>query len=42
LSNDELIAATRELAHQSCAIEAHLLAHVGETGERKPHLVTMA
>src|SRR4051812_49446456 len=35
LGNEELIAATRDLARRSCAVEADLLLHLGEIDERK-------
>ena len=35
LSNEELLASTRELARRSCAVEADLLVHLGEIDERK-------
>src|SRR4051812_20336004 len=38
LGNEELIAATRELARRSCAVEADLLLHLGEIDERKLYL----
>src|SRR5437870_8720511 len=38
LSNDELLAATRELVRRSCSTEADLLVHLGEIDERKLYL----
>jgi hypothetical protein len=38
LSNDDLIAATRELARRSCVVEADLLVHLGEIDERRLYL----
>src|SRR5207244_12733399 len=38
LSNDELLAATRDLVRRSCSVEAELLVHLGEIDERKLYL----
>src|SRR5512140_2405889 len=38
MSNEDLVAATRELARRSCAVEADLLVHLGEIDERKLYL----
>jgi 5-methylcytosine-specific restriction endonuclease McrA len=38
LSNDELLAATRDLVRRSCSMEADLLVHLGEIDERKLYL----
>lgn len=38
MSNDELVAATRELARRSCTVEANLLLHLGEIDARKLYL----
>lgn len=38
LSGSDLLARTRELAHESCAVEAELLVHLGEVDERKLYL----
>src|SRR5262249_49329931 len=39
LSDADLLAATRQLALRSCAVEADLLVHLGEIDERKLYLV---
>src|SRR5438445_11095884 len=38
LTNDELLAATRDLVRRSCSMEADLLMHLGEIDERKLYL----
>src|SRR6266571_505922 len=38
LTDADLLSATRELARQSCVIEADLLVHLGEIDERKLYL----
>src|SRR5438876_12322118 len=38
LSNEELLAATRDLVRRSCSMEADLLVHLGEIDERKLYL----
>src|SRR5438445_11464513 len=38
LTNDELLAATRDLVRRSCSMEADLLVHMGEIDERKLYL----
>jgi hypothetical protein len=38
MSNDELVAAARELAGRSCVVEADLLVHLGEIDARKLYL----
>jgi hypothetical protein len=38
LGNEELLAATRQLAHQMCQVEADLLVHLGEIDERRLYL----
>ncbi|HET9754180.1 MAG TPA: HNH endonuclease, partial [Myxococcales bacterium] len=38
MGNDELVAATRELARRSCLVEADLLVHLGEIDARKLYL----
>src|SRR5437667_9816694 len=38
LTNDELLAATRDLVRRSCSMEADLLVHLGEIDERKLYL----
>src|SRR5690349_8469874 len=38
MSNDELVAATRELARRSCTVEANLLLHLGEIDQRRLYL----
>ena len=38
LSNDELLAATRDLVRRSSSMEADLLVHLGEIDERKLYL----
>src|SRR5256885_3591050 len=35
MNDDDLLAYTRELIHQSCAVEAELLVYLGELDERK-------
>src|SRR5256885_8048993 len=38
LSSSDLLAKTRELARESCSVEAELLVHLGEVDERKLYL----
>ena len=38
LSNDDLLAATRELVRRACDVEAELLVHLGEIDERRIYL----
>jgi hypothetical protein len=38
MSNEDLIAAARELSRRSCAVEAELLLHLGEIDERRLYL----
>src|SRR5256885_52958 len=35
MNDDDLLACTRELIHQSCGVEAELLLYLGEVDERK-------
>ena len=38
MSNNDLLAATRELVRRACDVEAELLVHLGEIDERRLYL----